>query len=84
MCRNIWENTEKKGAMCNGRLHIMAEVFSLSSWNERGGEKWGKIKNEKQKKDGGKLQNKGSSCFFHGSQNEGLTLDHSPVHQIAL
>lgn len=62
MCRNIWENAEKKGAMCNGRLHIMAEVvsvFSLSSWNEseRGREMGGKIKNEKQKKDDGKLQN---------------------------
>lgn len=53
MCRNIWKNAEKKGAMCNGRLHIMAQVvsvFSLNSWNQSEGRKMGKIKMRSRKK----------------------------------
>lgn len=59
------KNAEKKGAMCNGRLHIMAQVvsvFPLKNWNWREREKnGGKLKNEKQKRDCGKSQNRASS-----------------------
>ena len=47
MCRNIWKRAERKGATCNGRLRIVAQVvslFSLNNWNPSEGEERGKIK----------------------------------------